>query len=225
MRQLVTALVLTLSVGMSVHSQQKQVSTNPGSKCGEQSKGLPDFYYEAVLSNIRPPDWKASLIRIVIGGNTELALWTNGEKFKLWTDTLDNTKTSIEEFLLHLDRSCRLPADPADAASLIKVKWQSRDLSGDQFAQLHRDFTSALSQYSAKMQERYRPMIATRTSVINLDNEGYSVVYDSSYEHVELLAWNRNEDHPLNPMVSWVHELQKLAESVFHRPFGPEAEH
>jgi hypothetical protein len=102
----------------------------------------------------------------------------------------------------------------------MNLKWESKELSADQFAQLHRDFTSALAQCVAKMQDRYSSIKSTRLYVVHLDSEGYSIVYNNSHEHVDLEAWSENEDHPVSPMIDWVHELQKLAEDSFHRPFG-----
>jgi hypothetical protein len=146
-------------------------------------------------------------------------LWSDGKNFRLWTDTPEIAQKSIGDFLLDLDQSCHLPGDPADAAALIKVKWESSDLSSPQFAQIHRDFTEALSHYVAKIQDRYAAMIATRLGVVHLDAEGYSIRYDNSYEHIELLVWKMN-DEPINPMLSWAHQLQRLAEERFKRSFA-----
>ena len=62
-------------------NQRPQMQSNPGKACAERSKGLPDFYYEAVLERVRPPDWKKLLVRIIVGGERKLALWTDGDKF------------------------------------------------------------------------------------------------------------------------------------------------
>lgn len=220
MRAVVTMALFLLAVAPLPAQQRRQSVTNPGALCGEKSKGVSDFYYEAALKDITPPDWARSLIRISVGGEIKLDLWTNGDKFVLWTNT---SAKNVGDFLNGLDESCHLPPDPADAVALMKVKWESKQLSPDQFAQLHRDFTTALSQYVAKMQNRYTSMIETHTSVTHLDAEGYSIVYDNSHEHVELFAWNENDDHPPNPMITWTHQLLRLAEDSFHRPFGPRA--
>jgi hypothetical protein len=196
---------------------QEPAQTNPGTVCGDRSKGLPDFYYEDVIAHIEPPDWKKSLIKIILGQNNRLALWSEGKTFTLWRGTPEITQKSIGNFLLDLDQSCRLPAAPAAAAALIKVKWESSDLSSPLFEKLHRDFTEALSHYVAKTQDRYDGLIATRLRVVHLDAEGYSVVYDNSYEHLELEVWNMN-DEPINSMLSWVQQLQRLAEGKFKRP-------
>ena len=196
---------------------QEPAQTNPGTICGDRSKGLPDFYYEAVIARIEPPDWKKSLIKITVGQEKKLALWSDGKTFKLWTFTSEMAQKNIDDFLLDLDQSCRLPADPAAAAALVKVKWDSSDLSSLQFERLHLDFTKALSRWVAKIQDRYDPLLAARSHILHLDAEGYSIFYDNSYEHFELVVWNMN-DEPINPMLSWVHQLQALAEEKFKRP-------
>jgi hypothetical protein len=195
---------------------QEATRTNPGTVCGDRSNGLPDFYYESVIARIEPPDWKKSLIRISVEKERKLALWSDGKNFKLWAGTPEITQKSIGDFLLDLDQSCRLPADPAAAAAFIKIKWESSDLSAPQFEQIHRDFTEALSHYVARIQNRYGGIIATRLFVVHLDSEGYSIVYDNSYEHLQLEVWNMN-DEPNNPMLDWVHGFKRLAEEKFKR--------
>lgn len=203
--------------GPRLHAQHQHSATNPGSPCGDRSKGVPDFYYNAVLGELTPPGWGKSLIRINVGAETKLDLWTNGEKFLLWTNV--NPK-SIGDFLNGLDQSCQLPPDPAEAVALMKIQWESKEISSEQFADLHSSFTDALVQYASKVQKRYGSLIGKHLSTIHLDAEGYSIVYDNSHEHVALFAWNENDDYPLNPLIVWVHELQKLAEQSFHRSFA-----
>jgi hypothetical protein len=60
--------IFIIATAAFTSAQQSMKRLNPGSPCGDQSKGLPDFYREAVLSYIEPPDWKHSLIRISVGG-------------------------------------------------------------------------------------------------------------------------------------------------------------
>jgi len=223
MRILITVALVFCAVA-SLQVQQKkaqpQPRTNPALPCGERSPGLPDFYYEAVLARIKEPGWQDSLIRIVVGAGMGLVLRTDGEKFELWTDTPEIPQNDIAEFLLNLDQSCRLPADPADAVALLKVKWERKEISSAQFAQLHNSFTQALSEYVSKIQGRYGSLIATRLSASYVDAGQYSIVYDNAYEHIESKAWDVPEHGIVNPMVKWVYELHKLAEDSFHRPFG-----
>src|SRR5277367_3304245 len=113
MRILVVASLVLFSAAL-LQGQQQRAQTNPAAACGDQSVGLPDFYYEAVLERIRPPvrHW---LISITMGGESKLVLWTDGNKFELWKDMPDIPEKNIDRFLLDLDQSCHLPPDPADA--------------------------------------------------------------------------------------------------------------
>lgn len=223
----VIASTLVLCLGVlttsSVNSQEPkaQLQKTPAAVCGDQRAGLPDFYYDGVLSLIKPPQWRRGLIQIMVGGQIKLGLWTDGQEFQSWTNTLDISQKNIGQFLLDLAQTCRLPPDPADAAPLIKINWESKDLSATHFAQLHRDFTRALSRYVANIQGRYAGMIATGTYIVSLDADAYRIDYDNSYEHVQIDATNRNSD--LDPMVDWARELQKLGEESFHKPIWQRA--
>jgi hypothetical protein len=203
-----------------LQTQQKHPHTNPGKTCGDQSAGLPDFYPEAVFAYIKPPGLERSVIRIVVGKSRKLVLWTNGEKFQLSTDTLDIPQENISGFLLDLDQSCRLPPDPKDAAALIKVNWEHKDLSAAQFAQLHNHFATALAQYVSKIRSRYSSQMSERKVLEYIHVEQFLIVYDNNFEHIEIGAWDLPENNVLNPMAAWVHELQKFATQIFHRQFG-----
>jgi len=226
MRILALVACLLSPVGL-LQAQQTQAQpkphahTNPAAHCGNESKGLPSFYYEAVLETIKPPNWNKSLNRITVGAERKIVLLTDGKKFLLWTDTplLPNDNKNIVDFLRDLDESCRLPPDPADAADLIKIDWQSKELTEGQYSQLHRDFTDALSKYVSQMQERYPEMMATRTWTQYLDTPRYTIDYNNWFQHVEVKAW----DVPDVGLVKWVYQLHKLAEDSFHRSFGPTA--
>lgn len=211
------AIAFLLSCVVVTMAQQQRPRTNPPSACGDQSLGIPAFYYEAVVSHFEPPGFHKSLISIAEGAEIKVVLVTDGEKFELWTDTPNTPQENVNEFLLNLDQSCRLPPDPADAANLIKVKWESKELSSDQFAQLHRAFTTALSQYVVNAQNRYNSLIVTPMLSIYTDAIRYPIVYYNNQEHIEVEAW----DIPEDPIVAWVHKLKKLAEDKFHRPFEP----
>lgn len=210
--RIVVAFLFLVMVGVALQArQQGNVRTNPGLPCGDQSSGLPDFYEETFLRRIEPPRWRNSVVRIAVGAGIKLDLWTDGQQFKLWTDTL--TPRNIDSFLLNLDQSCRLPADPADAVALVKVKWESVDLSPTQFAQIHRGFTNALAEYASRAQLRY----GTTMTVIHLDASSFPIVYDNSHEHVEVQVWDDPKED--KPLLAWIEQLERLAKESFHRPF------
>jgi hypothetical protein len=214
MRALVAAGVIAFMALFPKVVQDTGNRTNPGSTCGDRSPGLPDFYDQAVLKYIEPPNWKHSLVRIAVGGSVKLDLWTDGERFKLWTDTL--VPENVTKFLLELDQSCRLPADPAEAAHLIKTSWQSADLTASEFMEIHHEFTTAASRYVGSAQGTYDSMMRQKATVIYLDSTSFPIVYDSGFQHIELEVWN--DPKAEQPILEWVFKLKRLAEDRFHRP-------
>ena len=216
MRFIATALAFAVMAVGPAQAQNKKIPTNPGLPCNGRSPGLPSFYLDAVLSHVEPPNWKHSLIKIAVGTITKVDLLADGETFKMWTDTV--TPQDIGEFLLKLDRSCRLPADPADAAALIEIKWESADLSAAEFAQLHQSLTNALSQYAASAQEKCSSMIATKSGVVYFETILFRVVYDNDSQHIDASVWNDPKEEQNRLMLEWIHALQKLAEDHFHCP-------
>jgi hypothetical protein len=213
---IVALAALFLVPSVQGQHQPRQRRTNPPAPCGDESRAIPDFYYQAVVDRFKPPGYEKALIKIAVGSAIKIFLLTDEEKFELWTETPVTPQKNVHDFLLDLDQSCRLPPDPADAAALVKVTWESRELSAAQFAQLHRDFMSALSQYVSKIQERY----GSREMVEYLDAIRFPIVYENEYEHIEVDVWN--DPRQYKPMLDWIHELQKLAEDSFHHPIWRE---
>jgi hypothetical protein len=207
-----------LSAGL-LYAQDHRPRTNPGKACGDQSTGLPGFYYDTVLARITPPNWESSLIRImIVSGERKLALWTDGENFKLWTETPDIPQKTIDEFLFGLDQKCVLPADPTEAVALVRIKWQSADLSAAQFAKIHADFVNALSQFVSSAGGRYDETMKSKLRTFYLHTVLYRVAYynDHDFEPIEISVWNDSKQH--EPMLAWIHQLQKLGEDSFHQP-------
>jgi hypothetical protein len=216
----VLVLVTLMMLPATLMRAQQQGQTNPGKPCGEESVNIPAYYYESVLSRIelKAPAGRA-LIKIAVGADIKLILWTDGEKYQLWTDVPEVSQGNIDAFLDHLDDICQLPPDPWDAAAMIKITWEHKDLSAAQFAKIHRDFTEALSKYVAKIQDRYSPLITTKQSLIYLDAWRHPIVYDNGdSEHIELRVWDVAASDKA-PLLAWVRELQKLGADSFHRQF------
>ena len=188
MRILGVAAILVLLLSTAAQPQQKQAPSKSGWKCGSRVDQLPYYYEEAALENIEPPEWRHGLIRISVGTETRMDLWTDGETFKLWTMSI--LFRGVDTFLLGLNKVCRLPMEPDHASDLIKVKWESVDLTAAQFEQIHQDFTSALAQYDSGAQARYGDMIATKMRVDYVDTSDFRIVYDNSHEHIEAGVWN-----------------------------------
>lgn len=75
--------VVIASPLLNARVSQAQARNNSAAACGDQSRGLPDFYYDEVLSLIKPPEPQHHLVQIMAGGEIILVLWTDGQKFKL----------------------------------------------------------------------------------------------------------------------------------------------
>jgi len=207
--------MIIVAASALTYSQQKYPRTNPGSRCGGESTirnddDYGDHYRRAVYDYFEPPDWGKAQIRIAVRGGEELRLWTNGERFQIWTYT--TTPRNINKYLDDLSDACRLPANPSDAARLIKIKTESADLSGTQFAQIHKDLILAISQYVSNAQQRYD----TPESFVLLDSSVYRVIYDNGVEHIEVTLDEDPKEY--EPMVDWNRELRQLAENSFHHP-------
>ncbi len=225
MRSLVAALlVLTAAAPLQPQEQQpQQPQPSRAASCGETpALHQTREYYDAVVDGIYPPIPASRGITITIGEEKKLALHTDGEKFQLWTDTMDVHAKNVWDFLDELDNACSLPSDPADAVKLLNINWESRDLSEAQFEQLHEDFMSALSRYVPSVEERSAYFMKTKYLGGGVDAKYYRIVYDNSWQHFEIQDWDLPIDHRIDPMIDWVHELQKTAETSFHRPFGRE---
>jgi hypothetical protein len=215
---LVSALLLAI---VPIHSQQKKPRSSPAADCIKGNPWRNDdsfskFYFKSVEDNFEPADWKKGLIRITVRGEANLMLWTDGEQFRLWTYTTD--PHNIYKYFDELSDACRLPASPALAAAFIKIKWERADISAAQFAQFHVNLTQALAQYASSAQQRYDSMMQTKLWAIYLDAVGYRVFYENSYEHMN--AEVMEDPKQYKRILDWIHSLQDLAETRFHRHFG-----
>ena len=188
---------------------QSHTRTNPGTHCGDE--GFPDYYLNTMFSYIQPPGWRDSYLRISVGVSPEIAFATNGREFKIWTDVIE--PPNLWRTLSGLSKACRLPADPADVVPLLKIKWESANITPSQFAQIHKDLIEALSQYILKAQQRYDQ----GKQVVFLDSSGYRVRYRNSYEEIEVAVTNDPDE--FKPLLDWIDEVKKLFQEKFHRPY------
>jgi hypothetical protein len=212
--------VRLLFFAMALQPAKTHAQLNREASCINQRKGVPQSYLVAVLAQINPPGWDQGLVKITMGAERKLALWTDGEKFRLWMDSPELPQKSISAFLRDLDESCHLPSNPLDAAALIRVTWESTELSAVEFSRIHHSLMSALSQYVDKVRDRYNSITETRLIPIYVDSSSYRIVYDNHFEHIEIEAWNVSEPTEENLLIKWAHDLQKLAQGSFRKPGG-----
>jgi hypothetical protein len=211
-------IILVACFSNCLTAQNQQVQNSAATVCEDQSKALPDLYYEAVLDRIEPPGSKDWLLSITLTGERKLVLGTTGEQFELWTDTPDMKGKTIGQFLKDLAGSCRLPYLPTDAAGLVKVKWENRELSPDQFSRIHEALMRAASAYVSVADERYSSLVKTKMTQICLDCLHFRIIYDNAHEHFELHVQDVG-DKSADPTVKWGRDVLRLAEESFHRPF------
>jgi hypothetical protein len=204
------------------HSQQAPVpQSNPGADCSWNPTLTSDDYYDAVANRIWPPFLPRSQgITIAVGTEKKLLLHTDGQKFELITDTIDMPEKNVYWFIRDLDDSGRLPPDPADAFKLLKIQWETKEISRAEFDKLYGDFVAALSQYVSTVQETSASYMATKLWGGYVDAGYWLVVYDNTTQHFEIHAWDVPLDNKdkYDSMILWERELAKAAEDSFHRP-------
>ncbi|MGC2528616.1 MAG: hypothetical protein WA639_12770 [Candidatus Acidiferrum sp.] len=220
-------LAIALCSTSPLPSKQEQKATPiSGVSCENAARALVSGeYVYGALKHVWPPSFPTSggiAVAVEVKPAVKLLLHTDGTKFQLWTDTVDVPGGNVWDFLEKEAESCHLPPDPADAVKLLNISWESKELSKEQFDQLHRDFMTALSNYVLEVQERSAYFIRTKFLGGGVDASNYPIVYDNSWEHFEIIDWDIPIENRTDPMIRWVHELQKFAEERFHRTFGRE---
>ena len=201
-------ILVLLATGLARGGQPSQIRPDGGVKCGNAKDGIPPAFYQAVIASVKPPEWKHPLISVTLVDERNVVLATDGKKFKLWSSAPDIPHATISEFLRDLDQSCRLPADPAEAARMLKTKWKSKELSAVEFNELHREFVTALTQYIANIPTRYHSIMKEGTVGVYVDTALYTVTYDNSENHVELEVWDDPKPAYQKALVRWLRKLK-----------------
>jgi hypothetical protein len=75
-------IILVACFSNCLTAQNQQAKNSAATVCEDQSKALPDLYYEAVLDRIEPPGSKDWLLSITLTGERKLVLGTTGEQFE-----------------------------------------------------------------------------------------------------------------------------------------------
>lgn len=203
-------MIVFLLFATTLQSQQSKTRTVP---CGEKGERLATYwYYTAVLDGIRPPGPR-SLVSISLSPTPEskLVLRTDGNKYELLRGA---PKENISAFLDRLDSSCQLPLNPRQTVDRIAMNWATTEIPRAKFEELHRDFTTALVQYSTNAQTRFASVL-TEGGVVHVHTPQYVVVYENGgFEHIEVEAWDDTENpDKMNPIIKWIHTILNLAKS------------
>lgn len=209
-----TVLIVGLCPSVLWGGHQAGSARGFGFEC-MQNGTIPHSYYHEVTKDIRPPGAEKFIITITVGTEQKIILRTDGQRFELLAGTPELPQHTVSDFLFNLAENCRLPADPAAAAALIKIKWERKQLEPAQFENLHKQFADALSQYVLHIEQRYPELIASGGVEMYLDAESHSVTYDNrNGEHI-IVVVQHNEDRPMR---DWIHQLKQLTEQSFGHP-------
>jgi hypothetical protein len=216
--------VFSLALAFSSHQQQRPGPRTLESVCDDQHKGLASgAYVFAVIRQVWPPTIPRGggiSIAVVLRPAQKVILHTDGSKFQLWIGNLHVPEGSVWVFLGNLADSCSLPADPAEAVKLLQMGWESRELQKPEFDRLHTDFMKALSQYVESVQERSRYFMAAKRYGGGVDASRYLIVYDNSWQHLEIDEWNLPINGKTTSMINFVKLLKSDAEQRFGRTLG-----
>jgi len=192
----------------SAEGQQTQQDKH----CVAQPQELSYAWKSQVLNDIHPPDWNAYIVRIDVNMVDKVVLWTDGHKYKLWVAKI--TYREVDDFLDALNKTCRLPKEPRDAAKAVPVKWESAELTALQFDTIHQNLIRSLSAYVADIGDRYKSLVNTGEVAYYVDAGVIRVSYQNTYEEFQLMVPNASGSP--QPMFGWFHDVEKLVEDKFH---------
>ena len=211
-RYVKTAILVILTMyGVCSMAQQQRPSS-----CGEDGQGLfRDWYYEAVLHLVRPPDWQYLIsISFSSPGETKYILrMTVDRKFELLRGTPEK---SIVETLEAADHICALPLDPFEALGSVHFNWRRVSIPQNTFEQLDQDFTRAVAKHVSNAQSRYGERLKSRAETVYLHTPVFKFAYDDGVERMEIESTDSNDERGKNdPLNIWAHSVLKLAEGHF----------
>jgi len=202
MRIILCALMITLATGL----WSQNANSRPAS-CA-QSLQVEDLYTTEVWKDASPPEVSPSVIVISVSVNSETKLFIRARDGRTFELVRGSLKEPLAEALKKLKASHRLPDSPHEAGKLLPIEWETTPISSEQFANLHRSFTSAFANFVDDAQSRSHEVLADggRTSFHNTQYRiGYS---NDGFENFEAIVDDVSTDHgQLDPIVAWVHQL------------------
>jgi hypothetical protein len=203
-------LIFVLAQASAPWSQSTGVTSS--SNCPSTGGDASSWYVQEVWHHVLPQDSPRSLIVISLSINTESKLILrarDGKRFELLRGTYEQP---LLETLNQLARSCRLPSNPADAATLVPIHWETTEISSDTFAAEHRDFTAAFAEVLENAQRRYGTVLSQGGRLV-LHNTEFRITYDNDgYEHAEAIVDDLGKAESKNDsMLTWIHHLQALS--------------
>jgi len=170
-----------------------------------QVEGL---YATEAWKSVSPPELSPSVIVISVSINSAMKLFIRARDNRTFDIVRGALKRPLGEVLKQLSTSHRLPDNPYDAGKLLPIEWETASISPEQFADLHRSFTSALAKLVEDAQSRSREVLMNGGR-ISFHNTQYQIDYSNDgYESFEAIVddVSTNDGHP-DPLVVWVHQL------------------
>lgn len=215
------ALVFFLSGCLTMPSLlEAQMPIRSKVKCQDIRHALASgLYGYAVMDHIWPSTFGSSqgiTIAVQFTPEIKVFLHTDGTKSAVWIGVVRVPDKKMWDFLSDQAESCTLPPDPADAVKLLNIAWESKEVSQREFEQVHADFMAALSDYVSAVRKRSDHFMRTKLQGGGVDASNYPVVYDNSWQHFKIVAWDLPlDDHP-DPMIQWIHGFQRFVEGKSH---------
>jgi hypothetical protein len=215
-RFLIALCMLMLTLG--VQAQQSSTATKPSKPCRQKKDAeFPFDYRHAILQEVRPPAEKRPALTIEFGRLAPLVLTLDRNEARLWSTT--STFDDMDKKINQLYASCKLEAYPSRVVDQLEIEWESTDLTMEEFADLHRALLDAMGKYSAGAQPIYEGLARDGQTSIYLDAWQYFVIYKTEYQFMEVDPIADPKVEANRAILAWIHRVDKLAETKFHRPF------
>ncbi|HUJ31705.1 MAG TPA: hypothetical protein VLY23_10530 [Candidatus Acidoferrum sp.] len=225
MKAKLVVVALLLYAPTPLNSSQTQQAAPVRSKvnCEDVSRAIESgAYVYAAIKHLWPPSFgtgQGLSVAVEVRPAIKVILHTADGKYELWMNNV-GASNGVWQLLEDEAAACRLPPDPANAVKLFKISWEHKELSHAQFEELHGHFMTALTGYIRSVSERSAYFMRTDIMGGGVDASYYAIVYDNSWQHLEIEDWDLPIDHQTDPMIAWVHEFVKFADSAFGRPIA-----
>ena len=225
-KSFVIALLLCAATPLNSGVRQQRTPVR-NVNCEDMSHAIESgAYVYAAVKQIWPPSFGTAQgvsISVEVKPAIKVILHTADGKYELWMDSVGASK-DVWQFLEDQANACRLPPDPSNAVKLLNVSWEHRDLSQAQFEKLHEHFLAALTAYIRSVSERSSYFMRTGFQGGGVDASTSQIVYDNSWQHLEITEWNLPIEGRTTPMNKWVQEFSLFADGTFQHHIAPSAQ-
>jgi hypothetical protein len=200
-------LLVTLMATVALTGYSNQAVNSREASCAE-SPQVENLYAAEVWKDASPPEITRSVIVISVSINSETKLFLRARDSRNFELVRGSLKQPVADTLMKLKVSQRLPKNPYEASKLLPMGWEATPISAEQFAHLHRSFTSALGKFIDDAQSRSHDVLVDGGRV-SFHTTQYEIGYSNDgYENVAAIVDDVPTGHgPPDPLVAWVHQL------------------